>query len=182
MMSADAEVMKEKPMPRKTETIAMCVNRRELATILAALRFHQDENLQSGRGIPDQVIKEIATDGSRLRSMTFQEVDRLCQRLNKPEGTPSPTGLVIEPPHKEGGKEPLFRVVYVIDVNAMDPLDAAKRTHRIMADPESLAPVLEVMDHRGHVTRVDLSEECPIKKKGEPCPGDQEDRDPNPSR
>jgi hypothetical protein len=63
-------------------TITLRVSRRELATILAALRFHQDENLQGGGAIADQVIGEIATDGGTLEALGFAEVEELCQRLN----------------------------------------------------------------------------------------------------
>ena len=59
----------------------------------------------------------------------------------------------ITPPPKEKG---LFRVVYVIDIGADNPLDAAKKTHEIMTDPDSLAPVLEVIDKNGRVTKIDL--------------------------
>jgi hypothetical protein len=62
--------------------------------------------------------------------------------------------LIIEPPPKE---KDLYRVVYVIDVNADSSLDAAKKTHLIMTDPDSLAPVLEVVDQDGKVTKFDLS-------------------------
>jgi len=62
--------------------IHLCVSRRELSTILAALRFHQDENLQEGRGIPDAVVKDIATDAGALPPLDFDEVGRLCERLN----------------------------------------------------------------------------------------------------
>ena len=55
---------------------------RELATVLAALRFHQDENLQGSAGIPDEAIKDIASDGGRLRPLDFDEVGQLCERLN----------------------------------------------------------------------------------------------------
>ncbi len=65
----------------------------------------------------------------------------------------------INPPPKDKGAEPLFRVVYVIDVNASDALEAAKLTHRIMIDPDSLPPVLEVISRKGKVTRIDLSKE-----------------------
>ena len=41
-------------------------------------------------------------------------------------------GLVIEPPPKEKGPEPLYRVAYLIDVNAANVRDAAAYTHRIM--------------------------------------------------
>ena len=62
--------------------------------------------------------------------------------------------FIIEPPPKE---KDLYRVVYVIDINADSPLDAAKKTERIMTDPDSLAPVLEVVDQGGKVTKIDLS-------------------------
>jgi len=63
-------------------SIHLCVNRRELATILAALRFHQDENLQDSRRIPDAVVKDIATDAGALPPLDFDEVGWLCERLN----------------------------------------------------------------------------------------------------
>ena len=66
--------------------------------------------------------------------------------------------FVIQPPPAEKGDEPLFRVVYVIDVNAADALEAAKLTHQIMTDPDSMQPVLEVMDQTGMVEKIDLSE------------------------
>ena len=68
-------------------------------------------------------------------------------------------GLYIEPPPREGGDEPLFRVVYVIDVNGADNRDAAEYTYRIMTDPESLPPVLQVLDCNGNETVLDLSGE-----------------------
>ena len=60
----------------------------------------------------------------------------------------------IEHPPKEKG---LYRVVYVIDIGAESPLDAAKKTHEIMAAPDSLAPVFDVVDQGGKVTKIDLS-------------------------
>ncbi len=68
-------------------------------------------------------------------------------------------GLKIEAPPEEIGDEPLFRVVYVIDVNSADAREAALYTHRIMTDPDSLAPVLQVIDSGGKATEVDLSED-----------------------
>jgi hypothetical protein len=147
-------------MPKNSHGIDLRVNRRELATILAALRFHQDENLQGGRDIADQCIKDIATDGGLVKPLGFRDVGKLCERLNAPQGATSPTGLAIEPPpeeHDDGGA--LFRVVYVIDVQAASPLQAARRAHNLMVSPESMAPVLEVLDHRGSTVAIDLSEE-----------------------
>jgi len=147
---------------KKKDAITLRVNRRELATILAALRFHEDENLQAGRDIADQFIREIATDGGLFKPLNLQEVSKLCQRLNTDEGQPAVKGLMIEPPHKEGGKEPLFRVAYVIDMGAANPIDAARQAYRIMVDPDSQPPVLEVVDHQGKVVSIDLSQEAPV--------------------
>ena len=72
---------------------------------------------------------------------------------------PSPwQGLCVEPPPKEAGPERLYRVVYVIDINAMNAKQAAERAYEIMTDPQSMRPVLDVLDSTGRRTRVDLSE------------------------
>jgi len=149
-------------MAKKKDAITLRVSRRELATILAALRFHRDENLQAGQRIPDQFIKEIATDGGLFKPLNLQEVGKLCERLNTDEGQTAVKGLMIEPPHKEGGKEPLFRVAYIIDVSAANSIDAARQAYRIMVDPDSQPPVLEVVDHQGKVVSIDLSQEAPV--------------------
>ena len=62
--------------------------------------------------------------------------------------------FIIEPPPKE---KRLYRVVYVIDIGAKSPLDAAKKTHEIMTDPDPLGPVLEVVNQSGKITKIDLS-------------------------
>ena len=145
--------------PKKIAT--MVVDERELATILAALRFHQDENLQGGSDIPDQSIKEIATNCGSLNPLDFNEVDNLCERINtceEPHTTSAPLGLTIAPPHEEKGEEPLFRVVYVIDLNAYDAHAAAVEAYQIMSDTSSQSPVLQVIDHKGKTITVDLSE------------------------
>jgi len=215
----------------------LVVDERELATILAALRLHQDENLQGCSGIADQAIEQIATNSGSLKPLDFNEVGKLCERINtceeahaghqkevwvlavmsknmvvhtqaynsrfraekamldylrsyegyggkdnvteacdwlaKQEGTlkvdicstqvdcpgaSGPLGLTISPPPKDSGEEPLFRVVYVIDVNADDIKAAAEYTHQIMADANSMLPVLQIIDHTGKTVTVDLSE------------------------
>ena len=81
------------------------------------------------------------------------------RNMNRGRIHATPTGLHIEPPHRENGEEPLFRVVYIIDLNAADPLEAARYSHRIMTDPDSLPPALHVIDPAGRVRLIDLSEE-----------------------
>ena len=69
-----------------------------------------------------------------------------------------PPALAVLPPREDPGEEPLFRVVYMIDLNATCPDEAARTTYRIMSDPASMPPVLEVIDHSGRTTTVDLLE------------------------
>ena len=69
---------------------------------------------------------------------------------------PGNEGLRIEPPPTEDG---LFRVVYEIDVYGTDAKAAAQQTYKIMTDPDSLAPVLHVLDPEGHETTIDLSQD-----------------------
>ena len=64
--------------------------------------------------------------------------------------------FIIESPPKEKG---LYRVVYVIDIGAESSLDAAKKTHEIMTDPDSIAPVFEVIDGSGKRVKIDLSKD-----------------------
>ena len=69
---------------------------------------------------------------------------------------PGNKGLRIDPPPTEDG---LFRVVYIIDVNAADAKAAARETHETMIDPDSLPPVLHVLDPEGNQTTIDLSQD-----------------------
>ena len=146
------------------------VDRRELATILAALRFHQDENLQGGGEIPDVAIRDIADDGGTLVPMQFDEIDQLCQRIKcdaKPSqdkmngGTISSCneGLMIGRPPSERGDHPLFRVVYVIDIGAKGMRQAAETAYEIMADPRSQPPLFHVINVVGAVVIIDLTDQ-----------------------
>jgi hypothetical protein len=69
----------------------------------------------------------------------------------------SATGLRIEPPPKERGPQPLYRVVYTIDVNALNTQKAAENAYKIMSDPASLRPVLQVLDGKGRARAIDLA-------------------------
>ncbi len=64
------------------DEFTLAVDERQLATILAALRFHQDENLQGRTEIPDSRIDDIATDCGTFKSLTCEEVSTLCERIN----------------------------------------------------------------------------------------------------
>ena len=154
-------------MRRGTETPPSpgALSARELATVLAALRFHQDENLQGRAEIPDLAIRDIATNAGEVTPLNFEEVSRLCARLNG-SGEDATLGLMVDPPHCEDGEEPLFRISYVIDLNAATPGEAARQAYRIMIAPDSLPPVLDVLDHSGYVTQFDLSEERTEKGGG----------------
>ena len=81
----------------------------------------------------------------------------MSQKTHNKKTVPS-KGLTIEPPPREAGPEWLYRVIYMIDINAKSPRQAAKRAHTLMQDPESMPPVLDILDSTGRRTRVDLSE------------------------
>ena len=70
----------------------------------------------------------------------------------------------IQPPPIEKSNEPLFRVIYVIDVGAVNIIEAAMNAYEIMSDSDSLPPILEVIDNKGNKIKIDLSERK--KKKG----------------
>jgi hypothetical protein len=110
------------------------------------------------------VSVEIAFDQVRALCVTCEEV----YTWGVQHGRCASPGLRIEPPPEDKGDEPLFRVVYIIDVNSGDVREAAQYTHRIMTDPKSLPPVLHVIDSKGKSTEVDLS------KNGADCNDNEE--------
>jgi hypothetical protein len=82
MLVRGSTYIQEKERTTMSKEFTLTVDRRELATILAALRFHQDENLRIGPDIADQTIKDIATDSGSLKPLNFDEVGGLCKRMN----------------------------------------------------------------------------------------------------
>jgi len=72
-------------------------------------------------------------------------------------------GYHIDPPPKESGTEPLFRVVYAIDVSASDVKQAAENTFKMMLSKDSFAPILVVLDGSGNQTTIDLSDTLEFK-------------------
>jgi len=81
------------------------------------------------------------------------------QKATRQEQDERLRGLTIEPPPEEQGPQRLYRVVYTIDINAAHAKQAAEQAHEIMKDPQSMPPVLDVIDSQGRLTRIDLSEE-----------------------
>lgn len=74
-------------------------------------------------------------------------------------GRISSSRFTVEPPPKDKGPEPMYRVVYTIDVNASSPRHAARCAYEIMTDPESMKPVLHVLNSKGRCVTVDLSDD-----------------------
>jgi hypothetical protein len=66
-------------------------------------------------------------------------------------------GLQILPPPKEEGPQSLYRIVYVIDVGGRDSHEAAKQAYKMMSAPDSMRPVLHVLDADGRDTILDLA-------------------------
>ena len=76
---------------RQQEAGGPTLDRRELATVLAALRYWQREGLISAGG-----EHEIATDGDHVAPLTSAELDTLCERLNVSEATLSETAAASD--------------------------------------------------------------------------------------
>lgn len=62
------------------DTQSVLFDRRELATVLAALRFWQDT---MDGGEPPAAYNTIATDLDRLDPLNTDEIDALCERVNQ---------------------------------------------------------------------------------------------------
>src|SRR5437016_14402810 len=56
------------------------LSERELATVLAALREWQ--GLLTGSEPAEADVDDIASDGGKLRPLTADEIDAVCERLN----------------------------------------------------------------------------------------------------
>ncbi len=97
-----------------------------------------------------EVCFYIGEKGLRLDLMIFE-----MKRDDFP-GIQLQDGLLIEPPPNQKN---LSRVVYSIDVDASGPHDAAEYVYQIMTDPDSLPPLLEVIDSKGNKVEIDLSNE-----------------------
>jgi len=64
----------------------------------------------------------------------------------------------VTPPPNDRAPGLLFWVIYTIDVDAPDAVAAARQASQGMRAPGAPAPVLTVMDNKGHCTTIDLSE------------------------
>ena len=71
----------------------------------------------------------------------------------------------ISPPPKDKGEEPLFRVIYVIDVGAADERKAAEIAWRqMMRAEDAFDPALVILDSEGKQTKLDLSDYIEFNK------------------
>ena len=70
----------------------------------------------------------------------------------------------IVPPPKDSGTEPLFRVVYAIDVNASNEQKAAEQAWQMMRAEDAFDPIMMVLDSEGKQTMFDLSEYLEFNK------------------
>jgi hypothetical protein len=70
----------------------------------------------------------------------------------------------ISPPPKDSGDEPLFRIIYAIDVGASDERKAAETAWQMMRAEDAFEPVMVVLDSNGKQTKLDLSEYLEFNK------------------
>ena len=70
----------------------------------------------------------------------------------------------ISPPPRDKGEEPLFRVIYAIDVGAADERKAAETAWQMMRAKDAFDPVMIILDSEGKQTKLDLSEYLEFNK------------------
>ena len=70
----------------------------------------------------------------------------------------SDKNMHIEPPPSESGDQPLYRVIYAIDVNASDEQHAAQTAWQLMRARDAFDPILTVLNAEGKQTQLDLSD------------------------
>jgi len=155
------------------QTVCLAILPPALTRILRQLGYRQTAGIvrswhDRGWLLTDDDRKTRRHKTVRITPLDFHEVEDLCEKLNCGELRPR-AGLTIESPQQDRGDEPLFRVVYAIDLNAAGPVAAAKEAHGIMADPGSMPPVLDVLDHCGRVVRIDLSDPENTDQGGDRC-------------
>jgi hypothetical protein len=66
----------------------LSMSEREWATVLAALRFYQEQG-QTRSAHRSAWIEVIATDAGRLKPLKAKELEQLCLRLNSPATHPN---------------------------------------------------------------------------------------------
>jgi hypothetical protein len=128
----------------------------------APVTFGVGVSVYDALGALDNLLASVNSNanGNKAKNVSSCHCGRHhCQRGRN--GDSKPAGLAIGRPPRDSGEEPLFRVAYFLDVNAANPRDAAEYAHRIMTDPRSMPPMLQIMDHAGHVSTVDLSQAAP---------------------
>jgi len=115
----------------------------------------------------NEALKEVPVSMSKA-SDQVRALCAVCEEAYSwgvQHGKISSSRFSIDPPPEDKGLEPMYRVVYVIDVNARNPKQAARCAYKIMIDPASMWPVLHVLDSEGRSTRVNLSEDEELHQK-----------------
>lgn len=58
------------------------LNDRELATVLAALRFYQRMRLTPNRSLTNADLDDILTNGGKVKPLDAGQIDELCELIN----------------------------------------------------------------------------------------------------
>lgn len=107
------------------------LNRAELATVLAALRYWQREGLHSGGAEHD-----IAEDGGDVDPLDAEDIDELCGRINCAEEGDAPSNALraafISAASKLVGRSTLLQVESFGDVTLVRDSDPLSGTGEVM--------------------------------------------------
>jgi hypothetical protein len=97
----------------------------------------------------EQACSAICEDNLNIDLMVFEMDTEHLKRILLP------AGLLVKPPSEDNA----YRIVYAIDIIAGSANQAARLACKIMSDSTSLAPVLEVIDSRGKIKQIDLTQQ-----------------------
>lgn len=151
-------------------TVPARLDRRELGTVLAALRFWQWRRGSEHINERMQAIFDIADDGGD--PLGDDEIDALCERLNCgapseascQQGAPCHNPAACPDPVGCGQKAQEYLVRWEIDVEAMTPQQAAEKARGYQITLGTTAKVFDVFEKGDHpsdtviVATIDLAE------------------------
>lgn len=108
--------------------MATVIDKRQTATIIAALRFWQSNGMAFPSPLP-MYLAEFATDEGRVQSLNAMEVDILCEALQEPDFRSEnyrPKAVIL---HETGDMEVLADPEVEIERIATDNLRYLVDTH-----------------------------------------------------
>lgn len=129
----------------------MKLTRRELATVLAALRYWQREGIW---GDPRKEL-DIATDGGEIEPLGQLEIDGLCERLNYREDSEAVNAEVLDSLKECSSLLEVFSPRHELNTAVMRAKRAIAKSEKAeqksIATPEEITQARELYGREGEI-------------------------------